>query len=1133
MRRTPFVSVRAVAALVCTQALMASMAHAQRGGGGAGGPALVQPPRFEYVGPDNGGRIASVAGVPGDTTTYYFGAASGGIWKTTDGARTFRPIFDDQAVQAIGALAVAPSNPRIVWAGTGEAWAIRDADVMGDGIYKSTDAGTTWQNVGLKDVGRIGKILVHPTNPNIVFVCALGRATGPQQERGVYRTKDGGTKWERVLFVNENTGCSGLSLDVQHPENLIAGQWEVVMHTYAMYSGGAGSGVYVSHDTGTTWSKVSDGLPTSPVGKIDVAIAPSNSKRLYALIQTANQGSVWRSDDGGTKWKVVSWDRSLIGRAGYYIRIDVNPQNDLEVLIANSTFKRSYDGGETWPVTDRGCGDCHDIWMDPRNPSHWVTTGDAGAGITRNHGVSFAQFSLPIGQMYHVAIDDQMPYWVYSNRQDNGTMRGPSNVPGPANNVPGYNRPGAGGGRLVGAIPLGVIAAPVPAPIPAPTASTAETAGAAGDVAGGPPPEGAPQGGRGGGGGASQWQAPIGGCESGFTIPMPGNPDITWATCYGNTVTRYDHKQGRARSVAPWMHTLDFEPDKAKYRCHWTPPLAIDPFDPNTVYYGCQVIFKTSNAGQSWKVISPDLSTQDPTRIVSSGGIIGDNLGQFYGEVVFAIAPSEVKRGLIWAGTNDGKLWNTMDGGTKWTDVTKNITGMAPWGTIRKIEPSRFDAGVAYVVVDYHMMDDRKPYVYKTSDYGKTWTSIASTLPSDHPLDYAMSIAENPNRKGMLFLGTGHSIYYSMNDGTTWLPLKAGLPAAPATWIVIAKQQHDVVVSTYGRGLWVLRDITLLEQSDAKVADASVRIFEPHSGLRQGRGGSADITFVLTTTPKDSIRIVVLDSAGATARTIKTMARAGTNRVSWDLRYDAPTQPALRTTPPDNPRIWDEPRYKNTKTRIVDHWGIQQVQRAGALAAPGRYRVRVVAGTDSSVQAFVVLKDPKIEATTGDLVASTGAQIRTVTAINGSVDVINRLEILRKQMEDLRASDTTSAESKTALAALEQKALAVELMLLSREELHSDDKWFTERHKSYMALLWLSAELGTGAGDVAGGAEFRPTDAQMVTLGELETEVKAANAAFRKFMDTDVKAFNDAMKGKLVPLSDVLPKPAPKPAFVP
>ena len=1087
--------------------LVAQPLAAQRGGGrgGGGGATAVQPPRFEYVGPDNGGRIASVAGVPGDTSTYYFGGASGGIWKTTDAARTFQPVFDDQSAQAIGALAVAPSNPRTVWAGTGEAWAIRDADVMGDGIYKSTDAGATWQNMGLKETGRIGKIIVHPTNANIVYVCALGRATGPQQERGVYRTKDGGTTWERVLFVNENTGCSGLSIDREHPDNLVAGTWEVVMHTWGMFSGGAGSGVYISHDGGTQWARVTSemGLAKSPVGKVDVAIAPSNGKRMYALIQTPNQGSVWRSDDGGRKWKVVSWDRSLIGRAGYYIRIDVNPQNDLEVLIANSTFKRSYDGGETWPINDRGCGDCHDIWMDQRNPSHWVETGDGGAGITRNHGVSFTQFSLPVGQMYHVAIDDQMPYWIYSNKQDDSrSIRAPSSSRMTVANVPNYGRGGAAGGRG------GRGAAPGDDNAPA-------------DFGG--------FGGR--GGGASPWQGPLGGCESGFTIPTPGNSDIVWATCYGNTVTRYDHKAGQIRSVAPWMHTLDFEPNNSKYRCHWTPPLAIDPFEPGTVYYGCQVIFKTSNAGQSWTVISPDLSTNDPAHVVSSGGIVGDNLGQFYGEVVFAIAPSEIKKGLIWAGTNDGKIWYTADGGTKWNDVSKNV-GMAPWGTIRKIEPSRFDAATAYAVVDYHMMDDRKPYIYKTTDMGKSWSRISDGLPQDHPLAYAMSLAENPNRKGMLFVGTGHQMFYTMDDGAKWTELRAGLPASPATWIVIAKQAHDVVVSTYGRGLWVMRDITLLEHGDDKtIADAAVHIYEPRPGLRQARSGSADITFTLKETPRDTLDIAIMDSAGTVVRNIRTMARAGTNRVSWDLRYEGPKQPALRTTPADNPHIWEEPRHKDKDTRVVDHWGIQQPQRAGALAAPGRYSVRIVAAGATVTQPFVIVKDHALASSVAELQASTAAQVRAVNGLNGTVDLINRLEILRKQIEDLRGSDTTGAATKTALADVDKKALDVELMLLSKEDMNSDDKWFTERHKLYLSLIWLSAEVGTGGGDVAGGAEFRPTDAAQATLAGLEKDLSDAKAAFTRLMDKDVKEFNASMAGK-VTLSDELPK-AKAPVILP
>jgi photosystem II stability/assembly factor-like uncharacterized protein len=429
--------------VVAFTAVVSTAVMAQGRGGGGGGGLQSQPveaPRFQYMGPANAGRFAAVAGVPGDMSTYYLGAASGGLWKTTDGGETFAPIFDDQPVQAIGTIAIAPSDPDIVWVGTGEAWAIRDSDMMGDGVYKSTDAGRTWTHMGLTETGRIGRMVIHPTDPDIVFTCALGRLTGPQQERGVFRTLDGGQTWERVLFVDEDTGCSGLDMDSNDPDVLFAGTWDVVMHTWAMFSGaGPGSGVYVSRDGGDTWAEIDDpGLPTDPVGKIDVAIAPSDSNRVYALIQTADQGSVWRSDDGGENWRVVSWDRQLIGRAGYYIRIDVNPADADEVLVASSTFFRSTDGGLTWPLRGGGCGDCHDIWMDPLDPDHWATTGDGGAGVTRDHGATFERYSLPIGQMYHVAVDNRVPYWIYSNRQDNGTMRGASDSPVTVPNVPAY-----------------------------------------------------------------------------------------------------------------------------------------------------------------------------------------------------------------------------------------------------------------------------------------------------------------------------------------------------------------------------------------------------------------------------------------------------------------------------------------------------------------------------------------------------------------------------------------------------------------------------------------------------------------------------------------------------------------------
>ena len=1067
-------------------------ALAQRRGDSDSGPPkadLPQPLRFHYLGPDNAGRIAAFTGLPGDTTTYYIGAASGGVWKSTDGARTFKPVFDGQPVQAIGALAVAPSDPSTVWAGTGEAWAIRDADIMGDGVYKSLDAGATWQHMGLPNTGRIGRIIVHRTNPNIVFVCALGQITGPGQDRGVFRTEDGGKTWKQILFVDPNTGCSGLAMDPNDPNVLFAGTWQVKIQTWAMNSGGPGSGVYVSRDGGTRWTRITDpGLPKSPLGKIDVAVAPSDSRRVYALIETHDQGSLWRSDDGGHAWHVVSWDRTLIGRAGYYIRIAVNPLNENEVLIANSSFHRSLDGGVTFPAMDRGCGDCHDIWMDPLDPDHWATTGDGGVGITTDHAKSFKRVSLPIGQMYHVAVDDRVPYWVYSNRQDDGTMRGPSDSPVPVANVPSYYQ-----GLGVGTGVPGGGAAPQPR-------------GQRGEE--NPFATRRPQ---------VQWEGGLGGCESGFTLPKPGDTDVIWASCYGNTVTRYDARLGVARSVSPWIHTLDSPPNKIKYRCHWTPPLAIDPFDPNTVYYGCQVIFKTSNDGQSWSVISPDLSTQDSSRIVSSGGLNEDNLGQFYGEVVFAIAPSKIERGLIWAGTNDGKIWYTSDGGGKWNDVTANVKGLPKWGTVRKIEPSVFDSATAYVAVDAHLLGDRSPYIFKTTDFGKSWTKISGGLPSGHPLSYVMAVAENPNRRGMLFAGTGHGFFYSMDDGASWTQLDRGLPAAPVSWIATQKLYHDVVISTYGRGLFVLRDITTLEQSDKPPKDAPVYLYEPRPGIRQAREGSAEFLYTLATAPRKPLEIEILDSRDSVVRKLKMISHAGLNRATWDLLYDPPHKVAFRTVAPDNPHIWEEARYVGKETRPVVHWGIEGPQRRGPIAAPGTYTVRLTVDGQKYTRSFEVVKDPAIKSPDGDLVASTGAQLQIRTLMDTTVDMINRLETMRKQIEDQLPGKT--GDVARSLRALDSTMMAVELQLISRSNQRSDDKWYVEPSKIYMQLIWLSGEVGLGAGDVAGGADHRPTDASMAWLADIERQLTAAKADFTKLVTQEVPAFNQTISGKVKPIT--------------
>ncbi len=1060
-----------------------SLLAAQRGAGPQGSPPP-GPMRFEFVGPASGGRFSAITGIPGAPGTYYAGAASGGVWKSTDAGATWAPISDGMTAAAIGALAVTPTNPDIVWAGTGEAWAIRDADMMGDGIYKSTDAGATWTNVGLRETGRIGRIIVHPSNPDIVYACALGRATGPQQERGVFKTTDGGQTWTRMLFGDPDTGCSGLTMDPRNPEVLFAGMWEVVMHTWAMFSGGPGSAIYMTRDGGRRWRKVThSGLPKSPVGKIDVQIAPTNPQHVYALIQTADQGSLWRSDDGGNAWRVVSRDRRLIGRAGYYIRRGVSTGDENDVIVMSSSLLRSTDGGATFN-TGSGCGDCHDVWIDPLDPDHLALTGDGGLSISRDRNRTRTNVSLPIGQMYHVAIDERAPYRVYSNRQDNGAMRGPISSPELPDNVPSYRPQAAGGGGRGG--------------------------GAGGGFGGG----------RGGGGGPA-WDHSVGGCESGFTIPVHSNPDIVWATCYGAKVTRYDDRTGQARSVHPWIQTLDSPPTELKYRCHWTAPIAVDPFEPETVYYGCQVIFRTTDGGQTWDVISPDLSTQDPTRIVSSGGIIGDNLGQFYGEVVFAIAPSKIQRGLIWAGTNDGKLWYTRDGGSNWIDVSANV-GMKEWGTIRKIEPSVFDAGTAYIAVDYHMMDDREPYIYRTTDYGRTWTRISDGLPHGHPLAYVYAVAENPNRRGMLFAGTGNGFYYSLNDGAAWTRFSDGLPPAPVTWIKVSRTYHDVIVSTYGRGIYALRDITRLEQSDRVAEDAGLFAYDPRPGIRFARNGTAEFLYTLRGAPSDPVRVEILDSNGAVLRTMSTPGRAGLNRATWDLRHDGPAQVKLRTVAPDNPFIWDEPRFSGG-VRPVLHWGIAGAQRAGPLASPGRYAVRITSDDRTATKPFDVVKDPSIPASDADLALSTMTQARIRDGLNTTADIANRIEIMRKQIEEHLAAQRGNRDLERALRALDEKMLSVELQLLSRADLQSDDKWFTDAYEVYLNLIWLNGEVGTGAGDMAGGADHRPSAQSLQVLDLLEQDLAKAKADFEILMRNDVPAVNRAMEGRLAPITDRLP----------
>jgi len=1030
---------------------------------------------FRHIGP-LGNRVASVAGVPGDRTTYFAGAATGGLWKTDDAGLHWRPVFDDQPVHAIGAIAVAPSDPAVVWVGTGES-SIRSNVSIGNGVWKSTDGGETWAHAGLEGTGRVGRILIDPRDADIVYVAALGHAYGPSQQRGVYRTRDGGATWERVLFVDEGTGAYEMVMDPANPRKLIATTWDLELKTWNRASGGPGSGLFMTMDGGNTWTRLEGhGLPTGTLGKIAVCMSAGDSDRVYALIETSDgvpmegyetdTGELWSTADGGRTWRLVTHDHNLATRQAYYTRCGVSPDDPDEVYFLSSSYSVSLNGGETF-TTSNFLGDqtspgwdLHDIWLDPADGDRSLLAFDGGVSITENRGNSWLRIQLPIAQMYHVTADNAIPYNVMGNRQDGPSMRGPSNT------------------RTAGFWANGVIS-------------------------------------------RGEWRD-VGGGESGFATPDPTDPNIVWSSASGSgarggIVVRYNALTGQYRDVEVWpMSTGGWPAEDLRYRFQWTFPLLISPHDNETIYVTSQHVHRTTNRGQSWEVVSPDLTTNDKAKQTISGGLTPDNIGVEYCCVVYAFDESPVQEGVLWAGSNDGLVHVSRDGGANWENVTANIPNLPPDGVVRSIDASKWDVAKAYITIEHHQVGDFTPRAYKTGDFGRTWTPITSGVDND-PVDYTRYLLEDPVRPGLLYLGTESTLYLSYDDGATWQPFMSNLPSTPFYGLVVQEHFNDLVIGTYGRGFWILDDLGPIQQMTEAVTRSAAHLFEPRDSYRfqpvtepmimyedWARGENpptgASLSYWLGEGTAGPVQIRVENAAGETVSTVNGTDHAGINRVWWNFRGEGPEQIKLRT----------KPRYADwypLPEGFRSGGGGQFFGGGGPLQPPGTYTVTlVVAGEDVGSRELTVLKDPHSEGSLADIQAQTAMVSEIMAERSRAAGIVNRIELMRRQILDLEPVLEEAGGTDAVISAgeeLSETLMSVESQLVTLQNTGGGD-----------GVRWPSmivGQLSSLQGSVS-SADFPPTDQQREVFIILKERLDAAEAEFEAVISNEVAAYNRVLQ---------------------
>ena len=894
---------------------------------------------WRSIGPYRGGRAIAAGGVPGSPNLFYFGAAAGGVWKTIDAGASWHPIFDSQTIASIGAIAVAPSNPQVIYVGTGEG-ALRGNVTWGGGVFKSEDGGATWMNVGLKDSRQIGALIVDPMNPDVALVAAIGHAFGPNKERGVYRTADGGKSWQRVLYKDDLTGAIDVTFDPSDSHIVYAALWQVRRQPWNFSSGGLGSGLYRSTDGGLTWTQLKGhGLPAGILGRIDVAVSGADSKRIYAMIE-ANDGGLYRSDDGGTEWRRVTDDGRLRQRAWYFSKIYADPKSVDTVYALNTGMLKSTDGGKTFSLVAATHGDHHGLWIDPNEPNRMINVNDGGASVSLDGGKTWStQDNQPTGQFYHVATDNQFPYYIYGAQQDNTNLA-----------VASFDDEGVVGPR--------------------------------------------------------DW-FPAGGGECGFVVSDSKNPNIIYSSSE-NQFQRFDKISKQSQSIGPDPIDNSGHPaGELKHRFNWTSPLMLSPRS-GALYAASEVVWKSTDRGMSWRIISPDLTRNDKSKQGASGGPLTKDITSVeYYDTVFTLAESPLKTGKLWAGSDDGLVHYTDDDGAHWQSATPK--DMAPWSTVSIIEPSPYDAAGAYIAVDRHKLDDIAPYAWKTADDGRTWTSIASGLPMGAVVHV---VREDPLRRGLLYAGTEIGVFVSFDDGAHWASLQTGLPVSPIHDLVV--HGDDLVAATHGRGFYILDDVTPLRQvqaqSDTLVLYApqnAIRLYYPDDvNTRRPVGknppAGAIIDYVLPTAPSDELTVDILDANSNVLRHMSSTksnkeiqppewpdrivasglipAKVGMNRLVWDLRIDDPVQ---------IPGAF----YENQPPR-------------GPIVAPGDYRVRLTLSAETRTQPLTVIADPRVHESARAIAAKTALAIAAVKDIDALHRAVNEVRARRQKLDQSPAGRT-------------------------------------------------------------------------------------------------------------------------------